>query len=114
MIAKDELIKKLKMLVQGLDDQRILQTALASYQDESVYKPEYRKLEAKEDHQYRVNEMLRKEIASLEAEIEQEEKTASDEFCDFCGKQMQPQNKQQIKYLCMNPECDNYIKLLNK
>lgn len=54
---------------------------------------------------------LESEIASLAQQIEAEGKTVSDEICDSCGKQMQPTTKPD--YLCMNPECDNYIKLLN-
>lgn len=43
----------------------------------------------------------------------QEEKTVSDEYCDLCGKKMIKVDKMFYDYICKNPECDAYIKLLN-
>jgi hypothetical protein len=51
-------------------------------------------------------------IAMLESEIvELEKQEPNDNFCDLCGRQMTPKSKEHIELLCMNPECDNYIKV---
>jgi hypothetical protein len=31
--------------------------------------------------------------------------------CKCCGKKMKPQREYEISYICMNPYCDNYIKV---
>lgn len=67
-----------------------------------------KELEVKDCQKYR---SLQSEIFSLEQQIEQEEKTISDDFCDLCGKQMVPRKKECIELICMNPKCDAYIKV---